>query len=156
MLRSMNALHPRLLPIYVLVAAVEACAARQAPHALLPDRSPMLTELTAQYPLAAGQSVRAERLGATTNLSYHLVQIAPGAGERLHIHAQHDLVVTLLRGVGTQRIRDELLPLKAGDSAVIPAGTPHRFVNTGNEVSAAFVIFSPPFDGSDQIFLDTP
>ncbi|HVN87492.1 MAG TPA: cupin domain-containing protein [Candidatus Binatia bacterium] len=134
--------------------AVCGCGPRPIPRVFLPDQPTTLAELCRRYPLAPGQSVRVDRLGVAANASYHFVQLSPGAGERPHLHAQHDLAVTMLRGGGTQWIRDHALPLQAGDSAVIPAGTPHRFVNTGDTPAAALVIFSPPHDGSDQVFLD--
>ncbi|HUI28026.1 MAG TPA: cupin domain-containing protein [Candidatus Kryptonia bacterium] len=133
------------------------CAGRTPFRIVLPDLpATSVAELTARYPLATGQTLRAERLGATANVSYHFVQLAPGAGERPHVHARHDLVVTVLRGSGAQWIRDQPLPMKQGDSAVIPAGTPHRFVNGSDGVAAALVIFAPPYDGGDQVLLDAP
>lgn len=138
----------------IVLVVVPGCAPRPSPRVVLPDGAPVLAELQAQYPLGQ-QTVRAERLGATANLSFHFVQLAPGAGERPHLHAHHDLVVTVLRGSGTQWIGDRSLALKAGDSAVIAAGTAHRFVNTGDGIAAALIIFSPPHDGGDQVFLDT-
>jgi len=146
----------RVLWVSIALFAVCGCASRPSPRLLLPDGSLTVSELAARYPMAPGQKVRAERIGTTANVSYHFVQLAPGAGERPHRHAQHDLMVTVLRGGGTQWIREAALPLQAGDSAVIPAGTPHRFVNTGAGPAAALIVFSPPHDGSDQVFLDQP
>ena len=155
MLSSMFKVIAPRLRLLILMSAIAGCVARAAPQIILPDGARTLAELMAQYPLAAGQPVRAERLGASASVSYHFIQLAPGAGERPHLHAQHDLVVMLLRGSGIQWIRDQSLALKAGDSVVVPAGTPHRFVNTGDNPAAAFIVFSPPHDGSDQVFLGT-
>jgi len=41
--------------------------------------------------------------------------------------------------------------LGVGDIVHIPRGAPHYFVNTAAEPTVAFVIFSPPFDGKDNI-----
>ncbi|MBI1814663.1 MAG: cupin domain-containing protein [Deltaproteobacteria bacterium] len=138
----------------LLAVGVVGCAQHRPPQVVLPGLPTNLSELATRYPLAPGQPVRAERLGATAHVSYHFVQLAPGAGERPHLHAQHDLIATILHGRGTQWIGEQSIEMRAGDSATIPAGTPHSFVNTGDCPSAALVIFSPPYDGSDQVFLD--
>jgi mannose-6-phosphate isomerase-like protein (cupin superfamily) len=140
----------------VALALLWGCTSTRIPTVWLPDGRVDVAALTVRDPLAAGQAVRAERLSATERVSVHFVQLAPGAGERSHLHATHDLTVIVLQGSGTQWIRAESLSLQPGDSAVVPAGTPHRFVNTGDGVAAALVVFSPPHDGSDQVFLDAP
>jgi mannose-6-phosphate isomerase-like protein (cupin superfamily) len=40
--------------------------------------------------------------------------------------------------------------MNVGDSAFIPRGTPHYFVNEGSTPAAAIVTFSPPFSGPDN------
>jgi quercetin dioxygenase-like cupin family protein len=146
----------RSLHLCVLSVLV-ACGSPRATRILLPEQ-PVLeaAELQAGLPIAPGQSIRAERLGATKAVSYHLVQLRPGAGERPHVHVEHDLVVVVIAGNGTQWIAGRPMHLQAGDAAVIPAGTAHLFVNTGDQPAAALVVFSPPHDGSDQVFLDRP
>jgi mannose-6-phosphate isomerase-like protein (cupin superfamily) len=46
--------------------------------------------------------------------------------------------------------------LTAGDVFFIPRNTPHYFVNTSPEPAAAFVVFSPPFDGKDTVPVKLP
>jgi len=153
----MNAGRHRRLGTLLLLAPLLGCAASVPPHLLLPDATPVsLSELAARYPLPPDKPVRTERLGATAHVSYQLVQLQPGAGERPHLHAQHDLIALILAGHGTQWVGERAYPVATGDSVVIASGTPHRFVNTGEEPAAALVIFSPPYDGGDQVFPDTP
>lgn len=49
----------------------------------------------------------------------------PGA----HHHVDVDEIITVLAGTVTYRIGDELLELRAGESAVSPRGIPHHFAN---------------------------
>ena len=49
-----------------------------------------------------------------------------------------------------------LYDMHAGDVAVVPRGTPHYFVNTGSAPAAAFAVFTPPYDGQDQVRVETP
>jgi quercetin dioxygenase-like cupin family protein len=108
-----------------------------------------LTALLAAHPLPAGQNIVALLLGRTDTFSYHLVQIRDR--EQPHIHATHDLVVTLLRGKGQLYVRGEPREMQQGDVAVVPHGTPHNFVNANSTPAVAFVTFAPPYDGTDQV-----
>ena len=105
--------------------------------------------LLRQYPLAAEENIRSVALGSAGALSLHLVQIRHG--EAAHVHASHDLVVTLMRGEGVQHLDGREQRMRAGDVAVVPRGTPHFFVNTGSDPAVAFVAFTPPYDGKDQL-----
>jgi len=105
--------------------------------------------LADEYPLPTGENIRAVILGQTDALSYHFVQVRDR--ERPHVHAAHDLVVTLLRGRGTVHSGGGIFPMEVGDVVVIPRGTVHYFVNDGFDPTAALVTFAPPFDGKDQV-----
>jgi len=153
----MNAGRYRQLGTLLLLVPLLGCAKSVPPHLLLPGAIPVsVSELAARYPLPPDKPVRAEHLGATAHVSYQLVQLRPGAGERPHLHAQHDLIALMLAGHGTQWVGERAYPMERGDSVVIASGTPHQFVNTGEEPAAALVIFSPPYHGGDQLFLDKP
>jgi len=108
-----------------------------------------LTDLLAAHPLPPGQNGSAVLLGRTESMSYHLVQIRDR--EQPHLHATHDLTVTLVRGTGQFHIRGAVYDMRSGDVAVVPRGTPHYFVNTGTAPAVAFATFAPPYDGQDQV-----
>ncbi len=108
-----------------------------------------LAALLAAHRLLKGENVSALALGRTEACSYHLVQIRDR--EQPHVHATHDLAVTLLRGNGSLAIQGQVHEMQAGDVAVVPRGTPHYFVNSDSEPAVAFVTFAPPFDGTDQL-----
>ncbi len=124
-----------------------------APHLIVPSNAGIertdLNALLAAYPLAPADIIRAVPLGRTEALSYHLVQIRDR--EQPHVHATHDLTVTLLRGTGVLHVRGTAQEMRAGDTAAIPRDTPHYFVNTGSTPAIAFATFAPPYDGHDQI-----
>ena len=44
--------------------------------------------------------------------------------------------------------------MRVGDTAVVPKGVPHYFVNNGDQPAAAFVTFTPPYDGTDNVPVD--
>jgi len=66
-----------------------------------------------------------------SGISFLLVEAPPGRGPRLHRH-DYDAVIVVQEGVGRFTAGDEQVELTAGDTLVIPAGTPHSFVNTGS------------------------
>lgn len=101
------------------------------------------------HPLPPGQNISALALGRSESCSYHLIQICDR--EQPHVHAVHDLAVTVLQGTGRLYIRGEPHAMRPGDVTVVPHATPHYFVNTGAEPAAAFVVFAPPYDAKDQV-----
>jgi mannose-6-phosphate isomerase-like protein (cupin superfamily) len=71
----------------------------------------------------------AEKDGAS--ISFSLVNAPPGRGPELHRH-DYDEVILVQEGRATCVAGDERRDVKAGDIIVIPAGTPHSFVNSGD------------------------
>jgi mannose-6-phosphate isomerase-like protein (cupin superfamily) len=108
--------------------------------------------LLAASPLPDGQNIRSIALWQDMVLSCHLVQVRDR--EAPHVHARHDLTVTVLRGEGRLFVNGVAHPMRGGDTAVIPRGTPHYFVNDGASPAAAFVTFAPAYDGTDQVPVD--
>jgi quercetin dioxygenase-like cupin family protein len=141
----------RILAITCWLWSGAAC--KPVPHIITPEARGVdevrLTALLAAHPLPVGQNIRALLLGRTDALSCHLVQIRDR--ERPHIHATHDLAVTLLKGKGQLYVDGIPHEMRSGDVAVVPHGTPHYFVNADSAPAAAFVTFAPPYDGTDQI-----
>jgi len=62
--------------------------------------------------------------------SAYLVTAKPGEGPPLHTHPYVEVAFTI-EGSATITVGDETTEVQAGGIVVIPAGTPHRFVNTG-------------------------
>jgi mannose-6-phosphate isomerase-like protein (cupin superfamily) len=65
------------------------------------------------------------------NVSFFLVNASPGCGPALHRH-EYDEVIIVQEGRATCVTGDKQSEVKAGDIIVIPAGTPHSFVNSGD------------------------
>ena len=111
-----------------------------------------LDTLVAAYPLADGQNIRVVELWRDATMSCHFVQVRDR--ETPHIHATHDLTVTVLRGNGQLHLRGASYVMRVGDSAIVPRGTPHYFVNESAAPAAAFVTFAPAYEGTDQVPVD--
>ena len=69
-------------------------------------------------------------LGA--NVSLIVVDAPPGGGPRLHKHPYEEVFV-VQGGTATFTAGDEKIEAKGGQVVVVPAGVPHKFVNSGTE-----------------------
>ena len=71
----------------------------------------------------------AKKLGAGFDI------LAPGKRScPYHYHLAQEEMFVILEGTGTLRVAGEMLPVRAGDVVVIPAGPeyPHQFINTSD------------------------
>ncbi|HEX3133640.1 MAG TPA: cupin domain-containing protein [Planctomycetota bacterium] len=110
----------------------------------LPDAvDPLWTEAEMAKPIAV------RRLRATAETSISLIRLA--GAEQPHIHKDHDLVVVLLAGQARVHLGDHVVEVHPGDVMEIPRGTVHWAENTGATASEVYAVFSPPYDGHDNL-----
>lgn len=76
-------------------------------------------------------------------VSAYIVNARPGQGPPLHTHPYVEVVFTL-EGFATITVGDEQREVKAGGIVVIPANTPHRFVNSGDTTLRQIDIHASP------------
>jgi mannose-6-phosphate isomerase-like protein (cupin superfamily) len=108
-----------------------------------------LAALADRVPLAADQDFRVVELGRDASTSHHIAAIR--TAETPHRHDRHDLFVVLVRGHGAMRIGDAALPVGEGSVLYVPRGTVHAFANQGGTHAVSYVVYSPPFDGTDRV-----
>ena len=97
------------------------------------NEAPMEHELRA--PLYDTVCARLGRGTAARGLGISVDTVAPGMrGCPYHLHHAQEEAFVILEGHGTLRVAGELLELKAGDVAFLPAGPdfPHQIVNTSD------------------------
>jgi mannose-6-phosphate isomerase-like protein (cupin superfamily) len=75
--------------------------------------------------------------------SAYIVKARPGQGPPLHKHPYVEVAFTL-EGSATITVGDELRGVTAGGIVVIPADTPHRFVNSGETLLRQIDIHASP------------
>jgi mannose-6-phosphate isomerase-like protein (cupin superfamily) len=63
-------------------------------------------------------------------ISFLLVEAPPGGGPALHKHEYAEIFI-VLEGEATYIAGGEERQVIAGEIVVVPAGTPHRFFNSG-------------------------
>jgi mannose-6-phosphate isomerase-like protein (cupin superfamily) len=75
--------------------------------------------------------------------SAYIVNAKPGQGPPLHKHSYVEVAFTI-EGCATITVGDEQREVKAGGIVVIPANTPHRFVNSGDTILRQIDIHASP------------
>lgn len=76
-------------------------------------------------------------------ISAYIVNAQPGKGPPLHKHPYVE-VIFMLEGRATVTIGDEMREVNAGAIAVVPANTPHRFVNSGDSLLRQIDVHTSP------------
>jgi quercetin dioxygenase-like cupin family protein len=82
-----------------------------------------------------------EKQGAP--FSAYIVKAKPGQGPPLHTHPYVE-VAFAIDGCATITVGNETHDVKAGGIVVIPANTPHRFVNAGGTILRQIDIHASP------------
>src|SRR2546423_2569451 len=75
--------------------------------------------------------------------SAYIVNAKPGQGPPLHKHPYVEVAFTL-EGSATITVGDEERVVKTGGVVVIPADTPHRFVNSGDTLLRQIDVHASP------------
>jgi quercetin dioxygenase-like cupin family protein len=75
--------------------------------------------------------------------SAYIVSAKPGQGPPLHTHPYVEVAFTI-EGCAMITVGDETREVRAGGIAVIPAGTPHRFINSGDTVLRQIDVHASP------------
>lgn len=75
-----------------------------------------------------------------------VMTLAPGASssDEPNRHAKSDQILIVLEGEITGEIAEQRRVLRRGDSLIVPAGTPHKFNNTGTIPAVSFTAYAPP------------
>lgn len=75
--------------------------------------------------------------------SAYIVNAKPGQGPPLHTHPYVEVAFTV-EGCAAMTVGDETREVIAGAVVVIPANTPHRFVNTGGTALRQIDVHASP------------
>ena len=73
-----------------------------------------------------------------------LMSVLPGDDIGREVHEDVDQVLVFVKGAGEAMVGPDKHHIGPGDRCVVPAGTEHDFINTGNEALKLFTVYSPP------------
>jgi mannose-6-phosphate isomerase-like protein (cupin superfamily) len=85
------------------------------------------------------------------NMSAVLIEVPPGASERLRSHEEAEHVYVIVRGSGTLSAAGDTEQLGQGDLALIPPATDHSIANEGDEPFTCISVLSPAIS-VDELF----
>ena len=74
---------------------------------------------------------------------YFIVEVAPHGGPPLHVHANQEETIHVLKGHFKIRIGDEIVYCKEGGFAYLPSKIPHAFLNLTDEPGEIIVVYTP-------------
>jgi mannose-6-phosphate isomerase-like protein (cupin superfamily) len=95
-----------------------------------------------QLPFAGmSHEFHGEKMGAP--FSAYIVNAKPGKGPPLHTHPYVE-VAFVIEGSAHITVGDETREVKGGGVVVIPAGTPHRFINSGHTILRQIDVHASP------------
>ena len=83
-------------------------------------------------------------LYTATNLQLVLMSLKPKEEIGLETHPDIDQFFRFEGGIGKCIINNTEYNVKDGDSIIIPAGSKHNVINTGNEDLKMYTIYAPP------------
>ena len=137
----------RKILIWIAGAALIFTAAGKARAAILtPEGKEESVSWTEEE---KSKEVAIKLLRTTAYASHHAVRLV--THEKPHIHKEHDGTVTILSGKILMHLGDKTLPAEKGDVIFIPQGKVHWGENAGTESAEAYVVFTPPYDGTDYM-----
>ena len=73
-----------------------------------------------------------------------IMTIPPGGEIGAEVHEENDQVLSFVSGTGRAEVAGEQREVKQGDLVVVPAGTPHNFLNTGPNPLVLYTVYGPP------------
>ena len=89
--------------------------------------------------LSPGQS-------GSRNLAITWVEGAPGSRQGVHAHPRSEQVYVIVRGRGVMTVGEEETEVSAGTLVLVPPGTGHAILNTGDEPLVFVSATAPPFE----------
>jgi mannose-6-phosphate isomerase-like protein (cupin superfamily) len=73
-----------------------------------------------------------------------VMTIPPGGEIGEETHEGTDQILTFVSGTGEARVGGATQAVAQGDLVVVPAGTRHNFVNTGENPLILYTVYGPP------------
>ena len=91
--------------------------------------------------------------GNAVNQSLAEATVPPGAETEEHYHGATEEIYLFTRGSGRMKLGDETTEIAAGDTVVIPPGTPHKLWNTGTEPLKLLCCCAPAYTHEDTFMV---
>jgi mannose-6-phosphate isomerase-like protein (cupin superfamily) len=91
--------------------------------------------------------------GNSANQSLAEAIVPAGAETEEHYHGVSEEIYFFTSGAGVMKLGDDEGEVSAGDTVVIPPGTPHKLRNTGTEPLKLLCCCAPPYSHEDTFMV---
>ena len=91
--------------------------------------------------------------GNSVNQSLAEATVPPGFETEEHYHGVTEEIYFFTSGAGLMKLGAEETEVRAGDTVVIPPGTPHKLRNTGTEPLKLLCCCAPPYSHDDTFMV---
>jgi mannose-6-phosphate isomerase-like protein (cupin superfamily) len=91
--------------------------------------------------------------GNSVNQSLAEATVPAGAATEEHYHRVSEEIYLFTAGSGRMKLGDEEADIEAGDTVVIPPGTPHNLWNTGSEPLRLLCCCAPAYSHDDTFLV---
>ena len=108
-----------------------------------------IDSLLTAYPLGE-DPWRTDVIAYDSASSIHLIQV--GSLMESHRHQGHEENIWIVRGAGVLTVNGDKYRVKAGQVVHIPRNKVHAFRSLGSVAAVLVSVFSPGFDGKDQVY----
>jgi mannose-6-phosphate isomerase-like protein (cupin superfamily) len=92
--------------------------------------------------------------GNSANQSLAEAAVPPGGTTIAHYHRQAEEIYLFTSGSGRMQLSDEERTVRAGDTVVIPPGTPHKLWSDEQEPLVLLCCCAPPYSDDDTVLLE--
>ena len=92
--------------------------------------------------------------GNSMNQSLAEATVPPGGETEEHYHQASEEIYLFTSGSGTMKLGNEQTEVSAGDTVVIPPGTPHKLWNAGAEPLKLLCCCAPPYSHDDTFLIE--
>jgi mannose-6-phosphate isomerase-like protein (cupin superfamily) len=94
--------------------------------------------------LEAGSGFRVLETTERSQTALFVLEAGEQSSNEPNVHEESDQTLVVLKGELTAEVAGERATMKAGDAVLVPAGTPHRFSNSGEQPAITFTIYAAP------------
>lgn len=82
--------------------------------------------------------------GAKAQTAVMTLKSGGASGSEPNAHEKSEQILLVLEGEVEAEVAGEKHSLGKGDCVIVPADTPHRFANRGEEIAVTFSVYAPP------------
>jgi mannose-6-phosphate isomerase-like protein (cupin superfamily) len=110
---------------------------------------PFITKDTSEI-----RELMAYRNSSCVGISLAEATLYPGKCTERHHHPKTEEIYYILSGEGKILVGEDVSEIRAGDTVLMPPGTPHQTWNTGEDKLVFLCVCTPAYEHEDTVLTD--